>query len=207
MTKKRDNYRMQLQQAQKRFLTYDQEALIRRCNLTCDEVYLYTRMLGQRYRICRKTGLVERYGNAWIDANSFHEVLTLLDWICDSREDRYITGRWINVVTQGPCFHTGLQEDENDPDASFFDKHPQAFQAACAALGGVSHPSGDIGYTIELFDGLKILVQLWHGDDEFAPRLRFLWDENVTRYIRYETTWYAVALLQTRLREHLKTCG
>ena len=45
------------------------------------------------------------------------------------------------------------------------------------------------------------MVQLWYGDEEFPPRLRFLWDENTTRYIRYETTWYALGLLMKRLRE------
>ena len=65
-------------------------------------------------------------------------------------------------------------------------------------------PGADLGYAIELLDGLRILVQLWHGDEEFAPRLRFLWDENTTQYIRYETTWFALGLLKERLREKMK---
>ena len=53
------------------------------------------------------------------------------------------------------------------------------------------------------FDGLRIAVQFWHGDEEFAPRLRYLWDENALRYLRYETTWFATGLLMQRLREHM----
>jgi hypothetical protein len=68
-------------------------------------------------------------------------------------------------------------------------------------MDGQQLPGGDIGYAIELIDGLRVFVQLWHGDEEFPPRLRFLWDENTTRYIRYETTWYAVGLLIRRLRQ------
>lgn len=199
-----DNYQYQAQQAKKLFLTYERKELIHRCRLQFDAQYLYTRLLGEAYRICTQTGNMERFcRGAWVDGNSFHEVMTLLDWLCDSRADRYITGRWINVASQGHYFHRSLQENEKDPDADLFDKSPFAFAAACRALGGEVQPGADVSYAIELVDGLKILVQLWHGDEEFPPRLRFLWDENVTRYIRYETTWYATALLLQRLRENM----
>jgi hypothetical protein len=75
-------------------------------------------------------------------------------------------------------------------------------------LGDRPESSGaDIGYTLELVDGLRIFVQLWHGDEEFAPRVRCLWDENTKMYLRYETTWYAVGLLMGRIREEMKKCG
>lgn len=200
----RDNYRLQAEQAKKFFLTYDQQELIHRCGLRYDDDYLYTALLGDPYRIDRRTGDMERFcDESWVDGNSFGEVMTLLDWLCDSRPDRYISGRWINLVTHGPYFHRELQEEE-DPNAQLFDRKPVAFAAACEALGGEKMPGADIGYAIELVDGLRIFVQLWHGDEEFAPRLRCLWDENTERYLRYETTWYAVGLLMKRLRERMK---
>lgn len=200
----RDNYRLQAEQAKKSFLTYDQQELIRRCGLRYDDDYLYTALLADPYRIDRRTGDMERFcDESWVDGNSFGEVMTLLDWLCDSRPDRYISGRWINLVTHGPYFHRELQEEE-DPNAQLFDREPVAFAAACEALGGEKMPGADIGYAIELVDGLRIFVQLWHGDEEFAPRLRCLWDENTERYLRYETTWYAVGLLMKRLRERMK---
>ncbi len=202
---KRDNYQIQAMQAKKLFLTYDQQELIARCRLRSDETYLYTRFLGDPYRIHRATGDMERFnGQIWTDANTFGEVMTILDWLCDSRADRYITGRWINIVTQGHYFHRSLQEDDADSDALLFDKNPEAFCKACEALGGQKHPGGDISYAIELMDDLQILVQLWHGDEEFAPRLRCLWDENTTRYIRYETTWYALGLLMDRIKKQME---
>lgn len=201
---KRDNYRIQMAQAKKLFLTYDQQELICRCRLDFDEDYLYTTMLSARYRICRKTGDMERFhGGMWIDGNAFGEVMTMLDWLCDSRKDRYISGRWTNVVTQGNYFHRQLQEETADPDAQLFDAQPQAFSKACEALQGEKLPGADIGYAIELVDGLRIFVQLWHGDEEFAPRLRCLWDENVKMYLRYETTWFAVGLLLSRIKENM----
>lgn len=203
MTEKRDNYKLQVLQAKQLFLTYDQQELISRCGLRHDEKYLYVTFLGDAYRICRHTGDMERlHQGSWVDGNGFGEVMTLLDWLCDSRADRYITGRWINIVSHGHFFHRNLQEEGEDPDAMFFDRHPEAFASACRTMGGTPMPGGDISYAIELVDGLCVLVQLWHGDEEFPPRLRLLWDENTTRYIRYETTWYAAGLLNRRLREY-----
>ena len=129
--------------------------------------------------------------------------MTILDWLCDSKPDRFITGRWVNLVNSGHYFHRNLQEDGEDSDATYFSEHPEKFCAACEALGGVAVPGADISYQVELLDGLKILVQLWHGDEEFPAKLRFLWDENALRYIRYETTWYALGLIKARLRGSL----
>ena len=204
MAQRRNNYQIQVMQAKERFLTYDQQELIGRCRLKHDADYLYLTFLTEPYRICRRTGDMERYHErSWVDGSGFNEVMTILDWLCDSRADRYITGRWINVVTHGHYFHGDLQEGVSDPYAVLFDRESKAFCAACEAMKGEKYPGADIGYAIELIDGLRILVQLWHGDEEFMPRLRCLWDENTTRFLRYETTWYAVGLLMERIKERM----
>lgn len=199
-----DNYAIQAQCAKARFLTYDQAQIIKKLRLRHDEAYLYPHMLGLPYRLCRKTGDLERCeGGAWRDANTFHEIMTLLDLLCDSRPDRYLTGRWVQMQNFGHLFHTALLENENDPDARAFDQNPDDLHRACKALCGTPIPGGDISYAIELFDGLAIGLQFWHGDQEFTPCLRWFWDENALAYIRYETMYYAVALLKQRLRHLL----
>lgn len=199
-----NNYEIQVLQAKKRFLTYDQQERIERCRLKHDENYFYITFLSEPYRICRKTGDMERQRDGiWVDGNGFDEVMTILDWLCDSRADRYITGHWINVVTHSHYFHGSLQDDIGGSYADIFDKDPLGFENACKTLVGEKIPGADISYTIELVDGLRIMVQLWHGDEEFPPRLRCLWDENATRYIRYETTWFAQRLLLERIKENM----
>ena len=200
-----NNYQIQVMQAKKRFLTYDQQELIARCSLRFDAEYLYLTMLSDPYRIQRSTGDMERFhGRTWVDGNAFNEVMTILDWLCDSHKDRYITGRWINVVTHGHYFHGNLQEDVNGPYARLFDQNPEEFATACEALKGEKLSGADIGYAIELIDGLRVLVQLWHGDEEFPPSLRCLWDENSSHYLRYETTWFATGLLMERIKENMR---
>ncbi len=199
---RKDNYRTQTQQAKMRFLGYDQQALIRKLSLGWDEAYLYAPMLGQLHRICRITGSLERQtGDGWVDANSFAEVLTFLDLLCDSREDRHLSFQWKNLQDFGLMFHRNLLEDARDASAQRFQDDPEAFRRACLALGGKPLPFGDICYAFELFDGLPVAVQLWLGDEEFPPRLRFLLDANAAMYLRYETMHFARGLILKRLTE------
>lgn len=199
---RRDNYAIQAQSARTLFLGYDQQRLINKFHLQADEKYLYTTMLASPYRICRRTGNLERQvGEEWVDGNSFNETLTLFDVLCDSREDRRLSGVWKSMRDFGLQFHTGLLEKSKDPTAEAFDREPEILRRGCEALGGVPMPGADIAYRVELCLGLPILVQFWHGDEEFAPRVRYLWDENATAYIRYETMWYAVNLLLERINE------
>ena len=199
-----NNYLIQAQQAKAWFLTYDQQKLIEKLKLKADEGYLYTKMLRQPYRISRTTGDMERLTNGvWRDGNTYEEVMTLLDLVCDSRADRYLSCRWKNMQSFGHQFHQNLLEDARDPWAEKFQADPEGFRKACLTLGGTPLESGDIAYAIELFDGLCIAVQLWLGDEEFPPNLRFLWDENANMYIRYETMYFAKALLLERIGEKM----
>lgn len=199
-----DNYALQARQAKDRFLTYDQNGLIQKLGLDADGEYLYVTMLAQRYRISRTTGDMDRQiGTGWVEANSFAEVMTLLDLVCDSREDRYVSGRWKNMQAFGLMFHKDLLENSRDPWAERFARNPEGLAAACRALGGRKLPTGDVAYAIEVFDGLPVAIQLWIGDEEFPSNLRLMWDENADRYIRYETMYYAKSLLLNRLQENL----
>lgn len=199
---RRNNYLIQAQQAKERFLTYDQQKLIRKFSLEFDEAYFYVNFLCKQYRISRTTGdLAFRAGDQWRDGNSYGEVMTLLDLLCDSRDDRFLSGRWKNMQSFGLQFHRNLLEDSRDPVADRFQQEPELLRAACRRLRGEKISGGDISFSVELFDGLRIGILFWFGDEEFAPRLRFLWDENAMMYIRYETMHFAVGLLKQALLE------
>ena len=199
-----NNYLLQAAQAKRYFLTYDQNALIRKLHLPYDEDFLYPVLFSRRYRLSRKTGDLEREENGvWREANTHEEVMTLLDFVCDSKEDRFVSGRWKNMADFGHAFHQSLLE-ERDPNAEWFQSRPEGFRRACEALGGKEQPMGDIAYALEVFDGLPLLVQLWFGDEEFPASLRFLWDENALQYLKYETMYYARNLLLQRLKAEME---
>ncbi len=195
---KTDNYTLQARQAQAYFLTYDQEKLIAKCNLSNDGNHLFSTLFGECYRIDRQTGQIQRKEqDAWQNA-SFNEIMTILDIVCDCREDRFLTGRWNGMQNFGHQFHQALLETE-DPFAAYFDKNPSLFRKACESLGGTEIPGADMGYAIEVMLGLKIAVQFWFSDEEFPAQVRYFWDENALQYIRYETMYFAVGRLKSLL--------
>ena len=194
-----DNYLLQLQSAQKRFLTYDQEKLIKKLRLDADENYIYIPMLGSFYRLCRHTGSLEMKKDAWVDANTFGEVMVLLDILCDSREDRCLSGRWQSTQQFGELFHTSLLEPKEDPFATGFDKQSGLLKQVCLSMGGRQIPGGDEAYAVPLMDDLEIGIFFWYADEEFPAQIRFFWDANALQYIRYETMHYALGLLRSRL--------
>lgn len=201
---KPDNYAIQAQSAKDRFLTYDQNKIIEKFRLKADENYLYPVMLSSPYRLCRKTGNLERLeGETWVDGNSFGEVMTLLDMLCDAKDSRFLSGRYKQQQHFGLLFHQNFSQDSKNPLALAFDRDEAALRQACEQMGAKDFPGGDYGCMIELFDGLSIGLLFWHGDEEFAPRLRWFWDENALQWIRYETMYYAVGLLQQRLMKSL----
>ena len=201
---RKDNYAVQARRAREYFLNYDQEVLRKKLGVQMDESYLYAVMLHKRYRIGRYSGCIQRLeGDTWVSGESFEETMTLLDLICDSREDRRISGRWKNMLSFGLQFHRDLLDTSFDPVAEAFARDPGGFARACEALGGERLPQGDVGYAIELFDGLKIGIQLWLGDDEFPSALKYMWDENALMYIKYETMYFARGLLLRRIRENM----
>ena len=197
-----NNYLIQAQQAKQRFLTYDQEKLIRKFNLPSDERYLYVNLLCKQYRIDRTNGNLQRQdATGWCDGNTYEEVMTLLDLLCDSRDDRSLSGQWQNMQSFGMQFHQNLLEESRDPFAEKINADPAWLHGAAKALGAERISGGDFGYAFELFDGLRIGLLFWHGDDEFAPRVRYLWDANAKQYIRYETMYFAVTLLRRHIRD------
>ena len=201
---KRDNYAVQVQQAKQRFLGYDQARLMEKCGLAWDEAYLYVPFFGRKHRLNRETGDLEvRSGENWLSANSHAEVMTLLDLSCDSRENRFVTGRWRSMESFGLMFHQNLLQDKKDPWAERFDRDPEGFRNACENLGGTPIPGGDLSFAIPIFEKLCVGIQFWHGDEEFHPRLRYLWDENALMYLKYETMYYAVSLLLRRIGEEM----
>ena len=179
---RKNNYEIQAAQARALFCARDLDAAAREHGLRQEGQWLHLRLLGEPYRVSRWTGRIEREEDGrWLPADGFDETLTIFDLLCDAKR--------------------GLLENEK-PDALelLYDKDPARLRAACETLGGEALPGADVSYALPFFEDLRIAVQFWHGDEEFSPRLRFLWDAAADQYLRYETMYYALGLLHTRLQ-------
>lgn len=197
----RDNYAAAAAQARALFAGYDHPDIAKKLGARLDDTYLYTHMLSQDYRIHRGTGEISaRTGDNWRSVEGFNETLTLLDLVCDSREDRFLTGKWKNMSSFGHQFHQTLLE-QADPWAAYLQAHPAELKRACATLNAAPASFGDCAYVIPLFEGLGVMLQLWYGDDEFPASVRWLWDENALMYLKYETMYYAVGMIRARIEQ------
>ena len=163
-----NNYEIQLRQAQARFLQYDQKALIDKLKLQADEDYLYVTLLCKSSRLCRGTGSLERLEETWVDANTHGEVMTLLDYVCDSRPDRHLTGHMVNMSVFGLRFHQVMLESK-DPFADAIQADRAGFRQACLAMEGIPYPGGDEAYSIELFEGMRSPFCSGKGTRNFRP--------------------------------------
>lgn len=196
---RRDNYLTQMQQAKQHFLGYDQEKLIWKFGLRQDAEYIYVNLLCKPHRLQRATGDLEVWEGAWVDGNQFDRVMTLLDLLCDSADGCCPAGQWRSMESFGRVFYSGRQQDQKDPVAEAISRDPEGFCAACRSLGGVAMDGADLGYSFDLFEGLRLGIRFWFGDDEFDPRVRYFWDANADKYLRFETMFYAVGLLRRSL--------
>ena len=95
-----------------------------------------------------------------------------------------------------------MEPNRADELELLYDRQPERLRRVCLRLDGTPIAGADLGFSLPFFEDLCIAVQFWHGDDEFVPRLRVLWDANADQYLRYETMYYAIGLLKSRLRAY-----
>lgn len=197
-----NNYAIMADNTRKLFLTYDQSEIISNIPLEYDPDFFCLPILDRTCRIDRKTGHIfwSSPDGTWTPSASPNDSITIFDYLCDAKPNRMLSGEFRGLTSFGHMFHTGLVEHSAPTPVEFFvDAHPDAFRAACGALGGKPYPKGDIGYTLPLFPDFPVLLQFWHSDEDFPPQLRSFWDANSLSWLRYETMHYAHRLLLDRL--------
>ena len=199
---RKNNYVIQAGQARKLFCARDLDEVARAHGLRTDADFLYLCLLSEDYRVGRSGGhIARREAGAWAAADGFDETLTIFDLLCDAKPGRRAAGEWKTTLDFGGQVHRGLMEPERADELELlYDRQPELLERTCLRLGGAPMAGADLGFTLPFFEDLRIAVQFWHGDDEFAPRLRVLWDTNADQYLRYETMYYAIGLLKSRLR-------
>lgn len=198
------NYEQTRDKAQFLFLQHDQSAMIEKFHLKHDEKYIYINFVGREYRIDRSIGKIEwsEDGYRHVTQGNFDETLSIFDLLCCSRKGCCLSGRFARINNlKGTVYSSGLGDDLFRSSVKYFEEHAAEFARACEQLGGIRENVGDISYRIPIYDFLPVLLQLWVGDEEFPSNMQVLWDENVLDYMRYETTYYCVSQLLSRLRE------
>ena len=196
-----DNYELSRDRAQAYFLGFSQQKLIEQWALDWDESYLYTKLFGVCYRICRKTGKVTDENGAQAD---YCQSLTIFDLLCHSDGRITPSGSFAAVNSlKGAPMSGGVTPSKHQKLAAKIEENPGKFREICEKMGAKSVKLADICYQFTVFDRLQVLLKFYHGDEEFPPTVTLLWDENTLEHMYYETVFYAAACLMKMLGDAL----
>lgn len=202
MTK--SNYELMRDSMQVEFLKYDQQHMIEKFQMEHDERYLYLRFVGRNYRISRSSGKVEWSEDGFhsnTDAN-YNESMSIFDILCYSREDCRLSGRFSSInQLKGVVQSSSLGNNIFSESAEYFDGNTELLSKACERLGGKKEKIGDVSYCLYPFEFLPMMLQFWNSDDEFPASLKIMWDENIMDFVHYETTYFIVSHVLSRLQE------
>lgn len=197
-----DNYEIARDRAREYFLTKDLSMLLHRTGVRQEGEDILFPFLGCETRVSLKTGVVTCSDGEKCWEGDFSESLTVYDWLCDAKADAVPSGRFCPVNSLPGLFLGGsgnlMMQDKRLEKMA--DENPEGYRAACIFLGGTPCDAGDIGFKLNLFPDLPVVLKFYHSDEDFPAQLTVLWDENTLNFLRYETTYYAAGVLFRRLR-------
>lgn len=196
------NYGRMAAAARALFLTKDQGAMIALWGLRHDGDHLYASYFGEPMEIDRRTGAVSSLAAAGVyrPTDYVGETMALFDLLTYPAARPRASGRWASVNDLGGVIGAGHDRSlSNAPLAARFAGDVEGLRAACERMGGLPLGKADAGYVIPVFADFSIWFQFWDADDEFPAGIRYLFDENALRYMRYETLWYVMGGASERL--------
>lgn len=198
-----NNYEITLQRAEKEFLRFDQEEMIRCAGLRADENYIYITYFYAPYRIHRQTGYTERKigENTWRHCN-YSEGMGIFDAICEPTPFRRLSGEMADnayFAKVGFSSHSMHQRYADD-----FAANIQQFRRICTDIGGNPWGKSDAGFLFEVFDFLPVVLLLWEGEEGIPAAMRFLWDKNTPDFLRFETSQIILGHILEELRSAME---
>ena len=194
-----DNYEISRDRARRYFLRFDQGELVKTWNLQEDETNLYVDFLGVAYRIDRTSGAVLHL----VDdvAATYDQSLSIFDLLCHCGEEKILSGTYAPVNSLRGNAAVGVTTDFYTAFAQRVDKDPENFRLACLRCGGQELPIGDMGFRFPIFAELEVQLKFYHSDEDFPASITLLWDDNMLRFVYYETVFYIASVLLRQLTE------
>ena len=131
--------------------------------------------------------------------------MSIYDVLCDSKPDCHLSGRFVSLNSlKGTVFSSGTVGNIFQKYTGFFDGKTRELAKACEKLGGIPEKVGDVSYRLEIFPFLPAVFQFWYSDEEFPAMLKFMWDENILDYVHYETIFFMMSHVLSRLEEEIR---
>lgn len=198
------NYEIMRNQMRGEFIKYDQEKMIQKYSLENDEDYIYLDFVLRHYRINRRNGVVEwskDHFKTIVEAD-YNESMTIYDVLCYSKDNCSLSGNYCSVnMLKGIVKSAGTDGNMFQKSADDFSGKRKELEYACSILGKKIDMKGDVAAKLYPFSFLPIIVQYWEADDEFPANLKFMFDENIMEYMHYETIFFMIGHVVSRIKE------
>lgn len=189
MEERISNYEKWCEEWGARFLTLDQQQLLRTLpELKEEGDYLTLFHFGQKYGIHRETGriVLAEHPALPVSTNIRLNIYTLL-WY--AKPDAKLQNHWVTFadLKNARPFAPAFQKGVISTFAKTFTGHLTELISACEALGGQKLPHSDAGYQLSAFGCIPIRFLFWEGDEEFPAQANILFDNSVTDFIHVES--------------------
>lgn len=183
-----NHYEQQCQDWQKRFLTLDQEQLLKKLpGLKIEDDYLTLSYFQKKHGIHRGTGKIVCFvQDKPLTLFTRLNIYTLL-WYCT--ESASFKGEWLpfRSLKDASPFGPAFQKTVVDVFAQTFSGHIGELEKAFQKMGGKKLPHSDVGYQLVAFECIPVQFLFWDGDDEFPAQANILFDRGSTDYIHVES--------------------
>ena len=197
------NYQIMAEEARKRFLSMDMEEITLRTGNPLDEDVFRIRFLGRAYFVSAKSGSVTESDGTPAD---FSVAMILYDLLGYTRKGARPSGDYAQIHNLAKVVSAVKYAGQGmfDRQTQRMDGRDPQLRAACEKLGGMPWGKGDVSYIIPLYRDLRFVFSFWDSDDEFAASASVLFDTNSLQYMHYETLWYCMGHIFSRIEEELE---
>jgi len=199
----KSNYAIQVESARADFVRWDRGKMNVRLVAAQDEQFWFMRFFGTTFSVSKTTGEVLHCSTG--EAAGFSATMTIYDVLCYAKPGAAICGEWQTLTKLSPQSHFGSASSNSffKRVANSFSGNIELLKQACVKMGGLETTKADVGFMFQVFPFLPVIFQFWDGDEEFKPRVNFLFDKNTLDFIHFETAWYVAGHLVDSLKGEL----
>lgn len=205
-----NNYEQMRNQMRGEFVKFDQQRMIDKFSLRYDDDFLYLDFVGRPNRIQRRSGVVEWSDNGFRTAHEadYNASMTIYDVLCCSKENCSLSGNFYPVnMLKGTVKSSAVGSSFFQKSADSFQGRTEELRRACLQLGKPLRMGGDVAAVLYPFSFLPVTLQYWEADEEFPANLKFMFDENILDYMHFETTFFMVGHMISRIQETMAKAG
>ena len=203
------NYEIMRNQMRSEFIKYDQTMMIQKYSLKNDSEYLYLDFVLRHYRIDRKNGIAEWSDDCfrnYVEAD-YNESMTIYDVLCYGKNTSGLSGKYCSLnMLKGTVKSSTPGNNMFQRAADYFNGKVKELEAVCELMGERVDLKGDVAIKLYPFSFLPVILQYWEADDEFPANLKFMFDENILKYMHYETIFFMTGHLIRRIQDIVRAC-